>query len=232
MGRAARFAEDEPAGVVTWRPIVGEAKADEEREVIAGVYRNRLRIGMALQADPTVQYAISVKRGRRKPRLFQKDYQIKSPYNTYLNPGLPPGPVNSPGRRSLEAALYPADVQYLYFVAAKDGRHVLLDLWQHLRAIRAEERAVSTALTYARAANRVVPPENADTPHSLPHAAIRSERPRPEATTAMHGCVVVQPAMKPRAESGWRPASSRCSPGPFTVIGARLSASASLPTRP
>jgi UPF0755 protein len=124
--------------LVTLASIVeGEAKADEEREIIAGVYRNRLRIGMALQADPTVQYAISLKRGRRKPRLFQKDYQIKSPYNTYLYPGLPPGPVNSPGRRSLEAALYPADVRFLYFVAGPDGRHVFSRTYgEHLRAIR------------------------------------------------------------------------------------------------
>jgi UPF0755 protein len=124
--------------LVTLASIVeGEARADEEREIIAGVYRNRLRIGMALQADPTVQYAISLKRGRRKSRLFQKDYQIESPYNTYLHPGLPPGPVNSPGMRSIEAALYPADVRYLYFVARPDGRHVFTRTYgEHLRAIR------------------------------------------------------------------------------------------------
>ena len=124
--------------VVTLASIVeGEARADDERETIAGVYRNRLRIGMALQADPTVQYAISLKRGRRKSRLFEKDYQFKSPYNTYLNPGLPPGPVNSPSRRSLEAALYPADVRYLYFVAGPDGRHVFSRTYsEHLRAVR------------------------------------------------------------------------------------------------
>jgi UPF0755 protein len=124
--------------LVTLASIVeGEAKVDEEREIIAGVYRNRLRIGMALQADPTVQYAISLKRGKRKHRLFQKDYQIKSPYNTYLQPGLPPGPVNSPGKRSLEAALYPADVHYLYFVAGPDGRHIFSRTYgEHLRAIR------------------------------------------------------------------------------------------------
>jgi UPF0755 protein len=127
-----------PLALVTLASIVeGEARADDERETIAGVYRNRLRIGMALQADPTVQYAISLKRGRRKKRLFQKDYQIDSPYNTYRNPGLPPGPVNSPGRRSLEAALYPADVHYLYFVAGPDGRHVFSRTYgEHLRAIR------------------------------------------------------------------------------------------------
>ena len=124
--------------LVTLASIVeGEARADDERETIAGVYRNRLRIGMALQADPTVQYAISLKRGRRKSRLFEKDYQFKSPYNTYLNPGLPPGPVNSPSRRSLEASLYPANVQFLYFVARPDGRHVFSRTYrEHLRAIR------------------------------------------------------------------------------------------------
>ena len=124
--------------LVTLASIVeGEARADDERETIAGVYRNRLRIGMALQADPTVQYAISLQRGRRKSRLFEKDYQFKSPYNTYLNPGLPPGPVNSPSHRSLEAALYPADVRYLYFVARPDGRHVFSRTYsEHLRAIR------------------------------------------------------------------------------------------------
>jgi UPF0755 protein len=124
--------------LVTFASIVeGEARADDEREIIAGVYRNRLKIGMALQADPTVQYAISLKRGKRKSRLFQKDYQVESPYNTYLRPGLPPGPVNSPGRRSIEAALYPADVRFLYFVAGPDGRHVFSRTYgEHLRAIR------------------------------------------------------------------------------------------------
>ena len=124
--------------LVTLASIVeGEARVDAERETIAGVYRNRLRIGMALQADPTVQYAISLKRGKRKSRLFEKDYQFNSPYNTYLNPGLPPGPVNSPSRRSLEASLYPADVRYLYFVAGPDGRHVFSRTYsEHLRAIR------------------------------------------------------------------------------------------------
>jgi UPF0755 protein len=124
--------------LVTFASIVeGEARADDERETIAGVYRNRLKIGMALQADPTVQYAIFLKRGRRKTRLFEKDYQIESPYNTYRHPGLPPGPVNSPSRRSLEASLYPAAVHYLYFVAGTDGRHIFSRTYrEHLRAVR------------------------------------------------------------------------------------------------
>ena len=123
--------------LVTFASIVeGEARADEERETIAGVYHNRLRIGMALQADPTVQYAIALKTGKRKPRLYERDYQFPSPYNTYLNPGLPPGPVNSPSRRSIEASLYPAKVPYLYFVAGAEGRHVFSRTYgEHLRAI-------------------------------------------------------------------------------------------------
>jgi UPF0755 protein len=123
--------------LVTFASIVeGEARVDEERETIAGVYHNRLRIGMALQADPTIQYAIALKTGKRKPRLYERDYQFPSPYNTYLNPGLPPGPVNSPSRRSIEASLYPASVPYLYFVAGAEGRHVFSRTYgEHLRAI-------------------------------------------------------------------------------------------------
>ncbi|HEX5632221.1 MAG TPA: endolytic transglycosylase MltG, partial [Gemmatimonadales bacterium] len=106
------------AQLVTLASIVeGEARVDEERPVIAGVYHNRLRRRMPLQADPTVQYGIQLATGARKPRLLNKDYQFPSPYNTYLNPGLPPGPVNSPGLRSIEATLYPAEVPYLFFVA-------------------------------------------------------------------------------------------------------------------
>jgi UPF0755 protein len=123
--------------LVTFASIVeGEARADDERETIAGVYHNRLRIGMALQADPTVQYAITLATGKRKPRLYQKDYQFPSPYNTYLHPGLPPGPVNSPSQRSIQASLYPAQVPYLYFVAGPDGRHVFAKTYtEHLRNI-------------------------------------------------------------------------------------------------
>lgn len=125
------------AQLVTFASIVeGEARADDERETIAGVYHNRLRIGMALQADPTVQYAIFLATGKRKPRLFTRDYQFRSPYNTYLNRGLPPGPVNSPSSRSLEASLSPARVPYLYFVAGPDGRHQFSRTYgEHLRAI-------------------------------------------------------------------------------------------------
>jgi UPF0755 protein len=125
------------AQLVTFASIVeGEARADDERETIAGVYHNRLRIGMALQADPTVQYAIFLATGKRRPRLFTKDYRFRSPYNTYLHPGLPPGPVNSPSRRSIEASLSPAKVPYLYCGAGPAGRHLFSSTYdEHLRAI-------------------------------------------------------------------------------------------------
>jgi len=125
------------AAIVALASIVeGEARVPDERPVIAGVYHNRLRRGMRLQADPTVQYAIQLATGERKPRLFLVDYEFPSPYNTYLIDGLPPGPVSSPGTASLEAALYPADVPYLYFVADSTGRHVFTKTYrEHLAAI-------------------------------------------------------------------------------------------------
>jgi UPF0755 protein len=126
------------AQVLTLASIVeGEARHDDERFLIAGVYANRLRRGMALEADPTVQYAIEQRTGHRKQRLYFKDYDTVSPYNTYLHAGLPPGPVNSPGIASIEAALHPADVPYLYFVAGPDGRHVFSrTMSEHAEAIR------------------------------------------------------------------------------------------------
>jgi UPF0755 protein len=126
--------------------VEGEARHDEERPVIAGVYSNRLRRGMPLQADPTVQYAVELATGERKQRLLFKDLEIQSPYNTYLHSGLPPGPVNSPGIRSIGAALYPAAVPWLYFVAGGDGYHVFSrTLSEHNRAIDSVHRAQRNA---------------------------------------------------------------------------------------
>ena len=106
--------------IVTLASIVEkEARLDAERPVIAAVYHNRLRDGMPLQADPTVQYA----RGQHTNRVLYRDLEIESPYNTYRNAGLPPGPIAAPGRASLEAAVFPADVPYKFFVAHPDGHH-------------------------------------------------------------------------------------------------------------
>ena len=96
-----------------------EARLAEERPVISAVYHNRLKRGMLLQADPTVQYAL----GRHVDRVLYKDLEVDSRYNTYRHAGLPPGPIASPGAASIEAALYPANVPYLYFVAHPDGHH-------------------------------------------------------------------------------------------------------------
>ncbi|MFL5563100.1 MAG: endolytic transglycosylase MltG [Gemmatimonadaceae bacterium] len=114
-----------------------EAKLPAERPVIAAVYLNRLRTGMRLQADPTVQYAL----GRHSARLYYKDLRVDSPYNTYEHAGLPPGPIASPGRASIIAALEPAAVPYRYFVAHPDGHHEFhVDYQSHERAVAAVRR--------------------------------------------------------------------------------------------
>ena len=120
--------------VVTLASIIeGEAMVDSERAVISAVYHNRLRQGILLQADPTIQYLVP---GPPR-RLLNRDLEIDSPYNTYRYPGLPPGPVNNPSIASIRAALYPANVNYLYFVARGDGTHSFsYTLNEHLRAKR------------------------------------------------------------------------------------------------
>ena len=97
------------------------ARADE-RPLVAAVYTTRLRIGMPLQCDPTVIYALA-KAGRYDGNIHKDDLSFDSPYNTYRYPGLPPGPIASPGRASLDAALHPADADFLYFVSRNDGSH-------------------------------------------------------------------------------------------------------------
>lgn len=102
------------ASIVEW-----EAKNQDEKPVISGLYWNRLNRGMRLQADPTVNFAL----GERRRLLFE-DYQIDHPYNTYMNSGLPPGPITNPSFSTIEATLYPEDHDYLYMVANPEGGHV------------------------------------------------------------------------------------------------------------
>ncbi len=119
--------------VLTLASIVqAEAALEEEMTRIAAVYHNRLRQGRLLQADPTVAYAV----GRTGQRIWAKHLTVDSPYNTYLYPGLPPGPICSPGEACIDAALYPlADCRDLYFVARGDGTHVFSrTLEEHNRA--------------------------------------------------------------------------------------------------
>jgi UPF0755 protein len=105
--------------VLTLASIVeAESSIDDERPVIAGVYWNRLKKRMRLEADPTVQYAL----GEEK-KLNHQDLEFISPYNTYRHYGLPPGPINNPGKSSIRAVLYPQQNDYLYFVATGMGGH-------------------------------------------------------------------------------------------------------------
>jgi UPF0755 protein len=116
-----------------------EAVIDEEMPVIASVFLNRLAVGMKLDSDPTVQYALGYNPEQdtwwTNP-LSKKDLQVNSPYNTYLNPGLPPGPISNPGLAALKAIAYPANTDYYYFRAACDGsgRHLFSQTYeQHLQ---------------------------------------------------------------------------------------------------
>ena len=99
-----------------------ETARGEERPLVAAVYRNRLRVGMPMQADPTVIYALK-RAGRWNGNIRRTDLAFDSPYNTYRYPGLPPGPIASPGKAAIEATIAPAKVDYLYFVSRNDGSH-------------------------------------------------------------------------------------------------------------
>jgi len=118
--------------------VEGEAKLDRERPVIAGVLMNRLQRGQRLECDATVQYLLGVD---RKQRLLYKDLELESPYNTYRHAGLPPGPICSPGKASIEAAMRPATVPYLYYVARPDGSHVFSETFADHQAAIARLRS-------------------------------------------------------------------------------------------
>jgi UPF0755 protein len=110
-----------------------ETAAPAERPLVAAVFLNRLRLGMPLQADPTVIYGIE----RFDGNLRRRDLAAAGPYNTYRIRGLPPGPIAAPGRESLASVLHPAPVDYLYFVARADGTHQFSrTLAEHSRAVQ------------------------------------------------------------------------------------------------
>ncbi len=139
-----------------------EAKRPEERPVIAAVYLNRLKAGMLLQADPTVQYAI----GHHVARVLYRDLTIDSRYNTYRYKGLPPGPIASPGKPSMVAAVYPASVPYLFFVAYPDGHHEFTTSFSaHATAVKAARRAWDSVAVLRR-----------DTLHGTPASLLPSTK--------------------------------------------------------
>ncbi|MCF8720421.1 endolytic transglycosylase MltG [Nitrospina gracilis] len=119
--------------IITLASIIEkETGAPSERELISSVFHNRLKRNMRLQTDPTVIYALADFDGN----IRKKDLSVESPYNTYLYPGLPPGPIASPGLESIKAALNPAETKYLYFVSRQDGTHKFsTNLDDHNRAV-------------------------------------------------------------------------------------------------
>lgn len=121
-GHAARQGLTTRQWVTLASLVEKETRLDTERPLVAAVYANRVRIGMGLQCDPTVIYALR-KAGQWDGNLTRANLQIDSPYNTYRYRGLPPGPIASPGRASLAAAAAPAAVDFLYFVSRNDGSH-------------------------------------------------------------------------------------------------------------
>jgi UPF0755 protein len=134
--------------ILTLASIVeAEAVRPEERQIIAGVYVNRIQKGMKLEADPTVQYGLPDPRRR----VLYADLRVDHPYNTYLRKGLPPGPINNPGRSSIIAALYPARHRYLYFVADGNGGHRFARTYEeHRRNVSLYRRARKAAAAAAQ----------------------------------------------------------------------------------
>lgn len=119
--------------------IEREVVVDEERPLVASVIYNRLAANKALEIDATVQYVL----GKQKERIYYKDLKVKSPYNTYLHKGLPPGPIASPSLKSIEAALHPATTKYMYYVTRKDGtqRHLFAETYaEHKKNIAASKQ--------------------------------------------------------------------------------------------
>ncbi len=138
-GRRARAAELGMSirDVVTLASLIEEETAlAEERPLVSAVFHNRLKIGMKLDCDPTIVYALKLV-GKYTGRLLLRDLKYPSPYNTYLRSGLPPGPISNPGEPAIDAALHPAPEPYLYFVAQGDGSHRFSrTLGEHLDAVR------------------------------------------------------------------------------------------------
>lgn len=131
-----------PLDVVILGSLVeAETAVPTERSRVAGVYLNRLRRGMLLQCDPTVVYALK-RRDEWTGRLLRIHWGVDDPYNTYRYPGLPPGPINSPGRTAIRAALSPEEHGFLYFVASPDGgHHFSRTLAEHNRAVARWQRS-------------------------------------------------------------------------------------------
>ncbi len=166
--RADKMKWDENRVLTLASIIEKEAITDEERPVISAVYHNRIKKGMPLQADPTAIYGVK----SSKERITINDLKKKTDYNTYVIKGLPPGPIASPGIKSIKAALYPASVPYLYFVSQGNGTHYFSRTWpEHVAAIK-RLRAIQSGSRF-----QSEPEPSADpAPPSKPAASKKKER--------------------------------------------------------
>jgi len=198
--RAADVPLKSPAELVTLASIIEkETSRADERSRVAAVYVNRLRIKMKLDADPTLVYAVF--NGSAPPagyRLTNTDKQVISPYNTYTNAGLPPGPIANPGRASLEAAANPSRTKDLYFVADGSGGHVFAETFEdHQRNVsryRVSTDPVPAAVTPATAFAPVSPPATATPAAAAAAAAAAGGSP----STSKPGSPASAPQPQPR----------------------------------
>lgn len=140
MERAAELGMSIRDVVIVASLIEKETSLSEEKKLVSAVFHNRLKIGMKLDCDPTIIYALKLE-GRFKDRLRTNDLKFDSPFNTYLYSGLPPGPIANPGKDSLEAALFPASEKFLYFVSRNDGSHHFSETFrEHQNAVNQYQR--------------------------------------------------------------------------------------------
>lgn len=141
--REAGLTQDVHSTVTMASIVEKETSIAEERPLVAGVFHNRLAKQMALATDPSVIYA-ALLNNRYRGAIYQSDLHFDSPYNTYLNAGLPPGPISNPGRASLQAAMHPASTDFLYFVSDNQGHHKFSrTAGEHARNVTAYRRAVA-----------------------------------------------------------------------------------------
>jgi UPF0755 protein len=146
MRKRAASLELTPRQAVTLASLIEkETGLDDERPLVSSVYHNRMRRGMLLECDPTVVFAAKLE-GRWDGVIHRSDLELDSPYNTYRYPGLPPGPIASPGAKSLKAAVEPAQTAFFYFVAGENGRHVFSEDWEaHRAAVARYHRLASSS---------------------------------------------------------------------------------------